>query len=271
MQGDSEPAALNLDVLVPRVDLSLLVSEKLLKRLQDDNWKERQEAMAEVEALIRQANSRILPKDGGVLEVLGKWRLVDKNKNLSRDALALLSLFCTAMGRPMSAYRDKLVPNLFVCLADSKKLVKDEAMKAVQVWVDTCGLASVAKYLPKALSVAGSRQELLELINRAMADPARMKRERREMDLDDLLAPVVHCLQDKLSDVRSTAERTCELLATYTSVDQLMDVTKNLKKVSMDSIPPQLLRALHAAAVHALTDTLCSLPCVVRGPVRRRC
>ena len=50
-KGDSEPAALNLDLLVPRVDLSALVTEKLLKRMQDDNWKERKEAMDEVELL----------------------------------------------------------------------------------------------------------------------------------------------------------------------------------------------------------------------------
>ena len=247
-KGDTEPAPLNLDLLVPRVDLGALVSEKLLKRMQDDNWKERKEAMDEVELLIKQANSRIQAKDGGVLEVLGKWRLVDKNKNLSRDALALLALFCQAMGKPISAYRDKVVPNLFVCLADSKKLVKDEAMKTVEVWVECAGLASVAKYLPKALTVAGSRQELLDLINRAMGDAKRMKRERKDMDMDELIPPIINCLQDKLSEVRTTAERTCVLLAAFTSFDSLQDYTKNLKKAEVLKIQPILDRVKKAVA-----------------------
>ena len=246
-KGDSEPAPLNLDLLVPRVDLSHLITEKLLKRMQDDNWKERKEAMDEVELLIKQNNNRIQNKDGGVLEVIGKWRLVDKNKNLSRDALALLALFCVAMGKPMSSYRDKVVPNLFVCLADSKKLVKDEAMKTVEVWMDVCGIASVGKYLPKALQTAGSRQELLNLINKAMGDTKKMKKEKKDMELDELIPSIISCLQDKLSEVRVTAEKTCTLLCSFIPFDALQDYTKNLKKAEVLKIQPILDRVKKSA------------------------
>ena len=138
------------------------------------------------------------------------------------------------------------MPNLFVCLADSKKLVKDEAMKTVEVWVECAGLASVSKYLPKALMVAGSRQELLDLINRAMADSKRMKKEKKDMDMDELIPPVISCLQDKLSEVRVTAERTCTLLAQFTSFDALQDHMKNLKKAEVLKIQPILDRVKKA-------------------------
>lgn len=63
-----------------------------------------------------------------------------------------------------------------------------------------------------------------------MSDAKAMKKQRREMELDELIGPVIACLQDKLSEVRIAAERTCELLATYTTFELLQDYTKNLKK-----------------------------------------
>ena len=237
-KGDSGPAAINVDALVPRVDISGQVSDKLLKKLNDDNWKERKEAMDELEALIKQANCRILPKDGGALEVIGKWRLVDKNKNLSRDALTLLALFCQAMGKPVATFRDKLVPNLFLCLADSKKLVKDEALKTVGVWVETAGLASVAKYLPKALSAAGSRKELLDMMAASMADEKKLRKERKDMELEELVPSVIACMQDKTAEVRVAAERVAELIARQVGVDALNDELKNLKKAEVLALRP---------------------------------
>ena len=239
-KGDSGPAAINVDALVPRVDISAQVNDKLMKKLNDDNWKERKEAMDELEAIIKQANVRIQPKDGGALEVLGKWRLVDKNKNLSRDALALLALFCQAMGKPIATFRDKLVPNLFLNLADSKKLVKDEAMRTVGVWVETAGLASVAKYLPKALSAAGSRKELLDVMAASMADDKKLRKEKKDMELDELIAPVIACMQDKTVEVRVAAERVAELLARQVGVDALNDELKNLKKAEVLALRPVL-------------------------------
>ena len=239
-KGDTGPTLINVDALVPRVDISGQVSDKLLKKLNDDNWKERKEAMDELEAALRLANHRILPKDGGALEVIGKWRLVDKNKNLSRDALTLLAHFCQAMGRPIATFRDKLVPNLFQCTADSKKLVKDEAMKTMAVWVETAGLASVAKYLPKALSAAGSRKELLEMMAASMQDERKLRKERKDMELEELIPPVIACMQDKTADVRVAAERVAELLARQVGVDALIDELKNLKKAEVLALRPVL-------------------------------
>ena len=252
-KGESGPAAINVDALVPRVDISGQVTDKLLKKLNDDNWKERKEAMDELEAAIKQANSRIQPKDGGALEVIGKWRLVDKNKNLSRDALSLVALFCQAMGKPIAAYRDKLVPNLFLCVADSKKLVKDEAMRTVGVWVETAGLASVAKYLPKALSAAGSRKELLDVMAASMADDRKLRREKKDMELDELIPPVIACMQDKTAEVRLAAEKVAELLARQVGVDALIDELKNLKKAEVLALRPVLDKIKRT--VEAATDT----------------
>jgi hypothetical protein len=72
---------LNMDLLVPRVDISDKITEALLAKMQDDNWKQRKEAMDDVITILAAANHRIQAKDGGLIEIL-KSRYIHQSTQL---------------------------------------------------------------------------------------------------------------------------------------------------------------------------------------------
>ncbi len=52
---------------LPRTDISKKLNEKLMKDLNDTQWKTRQTALEQVEALVLEANRRIEPKLGSLM------------------------------------------------------------------------------------------------------------------------------------------------------------------------------------------------------------
>jgi cytoskeleton-associated protein 5 len=52
---------------LPRTDISAKIKEKLLKDLGDNQWKTRQTALEQIEAIVLEANRRIEPKLGSLM------------------------------------------------------------------------------------------------------------------------------------------------------------------------------------------------------------
>ena len=84
---------------LPRADVSKeLSNSKLITKLRDTNWKVKKEGYDWVEEVINEANQRILPN--GLNELFGalKAGLVDKNKNVLKTCLGLISKIAKALG-----------------------------------------------------------------------------------------------------------------------------------------------------------------------------
>jgi len=248
VRGQSAGAAskgLNLDEVIPRTDISPLVTEALLTKLGEDSWKLRKEGLEDVHAILAGANHRIGPKDGGLLEAL-KMRLLDNNKNLAKDALALLSILIADMGAPILKSASKLVPALLTALGDQKPFVKAEAVRALDAWLDLSGVQSVVKYLPKVLDVtsAGRKEALDILLARLPAGPSKAQ-DGVAFDLSDIVTPVLGLCVDKQADVRSAAERVLEYVVASVGFDAVVETTKSLKKATVLQIMASLERYRH--------------------------
>lgn len=84
---------------LPRTDVSKdLSNSKLITKLRDSNWKTKKEGYDKVIEVINAANQRILPNGLGDLFGALKSGLVDKNKNVLKTCLSLITKIAKALG-----------------------------------------------------------------------------------------------------------------------------------------------------------------------------
>lgn len=69
-EDDEPPAAFDPDALLPRTDISSVISSKLIANLGSANWKERNAVLDEVEEIIKSAGGRIQPTVGDLMPAL---------------------------------------------------------------------------------------------------------------------------------------------------------------------------------------------------------
>lgn len=200
--SDGPPAEVNMDDVLPRVDISSKITDKLVRSMDDDNWKNRQEAMQQVEQILADANHRIGPKDGGLFAAL-KDRLMDKNKNLVKHALEIVKTVCDDMGSGCSKHVSKVILGVCTCLADSKVHIKTQAKSTLAALMINAGSNSCFKKVGKGLSNTAARDGALAVVKEQVE---REIAAGTVLEFDDLVEPLVSCLQDKDSKVRKLSE-----------------------------------------------------------------
>ncbi|GFH15735.1 protein MOR1, partial [Haematococcus lacustris] len=109
----------DMDELMPRADISAAITPSLLESLGSSNWKDRKQAMDNVEAAITSAGGRIQPQVGDLIAGL-KPRMTDSNKNLGVQALGLLASLAKAMGKPIDRAARALLAPALKNLSDNK-------------------------------------------------------------------------------------------------------------------------------------------------------
>jgi len=250
-----QAAKLDLDDVLPRVDISSQMSEELLAKLTNDNSKVRKEGLEDVMGIIAAAHHRIGPKDGGLIEVL-KLRLADNNKVQAKEALNVLSALINAMGSPITRHASKLLPPLLAALADSKSFVREAARSVFLQWFSLSGVQSTLKYLPKAMEQnATGRLEILEaLATRLQLGPNRALDGVNRFDLSELITPVLNACLDKSADVRAANEKVMEHVVANVGFDRVMEETKGMKKASILAITPTIEKFRYAKETAAARE-----------------
>ena len=110
-----------------------LISPLLIKKLGDSNWKARKEGLNEIENILDSSNTRIFPTG---LETLVKSmiaRINDPNKSIVRQSLLLSGKFAIALGSESKIYAKLFLPAIITCLADKQNLLRQDAMKAINM------------------------------------------------------------------------------------------------------------------------------------------
>lgn len=88
--------AVNIQELLPRVDISSQITDSLINEMSDKNWKVRIEALTKVNAIITEAKL-IKPNIGDLPQALA-LRLVDSNSKIAQTALNICEAIANAMG-----------------------------------------------------------------------------------------------------------------------------------------------------------------------------
>ncbi|XP_014295332.1 protein mini spindles isoform X1 [Microplitis demolitor] len=233
--------------LIPRVDISNQITEALLAELGDKNWKVRNEGLVKVQTII--AEARFIKGSIGELPRALSPRLIDSNTKISQTALGICESLATAMGPPIKQHVRTLFPGFVHCLGDSKNWIRSAAISCINTWGDQCGYKEFfdGEMIADALK-AGSPTLRIELWNwlSQKLPPIPVKQVPKE-ELMLCLPHLYSNLEDRNSDVRKNAQEAIlgfMMHLTYEGMvrqtEKLKPGSKNVVMVALEKTRPSL-------------------------------
>ncbi|XP_071537701.1 cytoskeleton-associated protein 5 isoform X2 [Panulirus ornatus] len=135
---DAKQAVINVQDLVPRMNISEQLSSTLFTELADKNWKVRNEALQKVANIISEA--KFIKGDIGELPTSLCARMNDTNKNLALEALRITASLAVSLGPHCKPHTRNIVPGMLTALGDSKQNIRQQAMSTLNSWVEQAGL-----------------------------------------------------------------------------------------------------------------------------------
>ncbi|KAJ3290966.1 Cytoskeleton associated protein 5 [Rhizoclosmatium sp. JEL0117] len=212
-----------MDNLFPRVDIMTRVSPELLDKLSHAQWGLRKEGLEELAAIIESAK-RFKPNLGEVPSAL-KARLNDSNRNLGIMAVEICGNLAVAVGKPFSKYAGVLIQPMASLLGDQKPHVRAAALSALENVHTACGIDCFVSPSSAALVAdqPNLRKDLLKFLGEKL-DLAKKSEGGVVMPkCEELLKPLLICLQDKNSDVRKYAAVVLVFVAEDVGVQYIQD------------------------------------------------
>ncbi|XP_070390595.1 cytoskeleton-associated protein 5-like isoform X3 [Dermacentor albipictus] len=237
---EGQEAALDMEDLVPRTDISGQLTESLLSELSDKNWKVRQEALQKLAAIVDQAKF-ICPELGDLPTSL-RARLLDSNKNLAIQALNICQCLGAALGPHCRPYVRTLAPGMFVALGDSKNMVRVAALSCLNEWSSHASLGTFFEneMLKDALKAENPllRSELFGwLAERLGACDAKGV---PGAELASCLPQLYQCLEDRSGEVRKKAQDLLLPCMLHLGYESMAWATSKLKASSKTLVMAQL-------------------------------
>lgn len=151
--AQEEPApAFNPDDILPRMDISQQVNEKIAPQLNSSNWKERKAGLDAIEQLLTESGNRIQPTVGDLFPAL-KGRLSDANKNLIAQAIKVFSKLAIAMGKPIERQGKNVLEPALLSLSDAKPVVRGAVIELMEAW---CSVGHLNSLFPEFIAAVGS-------------------------------------------------------------------------------------------------------------------
>ncbi|KAI8812683.1 armadillo-type protein [Cladochytrium replicatum] len=184
------------------VDISHLLTSKLIEELGDAQWKVRQEALEQV-AKILEGQTKVKPNLGELPGAL-KSRLADSNRNLAVKALEICGTLAAAVGKQFDRAARLLAGPIIACLGDNKVQVRTAALSALDKLAEGVGFDFMLPHAASALS--GDQPLLRKDLTKWLGDGFEKGLSGSSVDLSILVASLLACLQDKQADVRKNAQ-----------------------------------------------------------------
>ncbi len=250
-KGAKGGAAGALAELMPQVDLAEKITPALLAQLAEKDWKDKKAGLDSVMAILEEAHHSIKPKDGGLCDVI-KRLLCDKNANVVKQTLTLVTQLIQDMGDSVSRYVSRLTPGVLANLGNSQTSIRDEAFKAFSMWIQVCGPQSLFPSLAEGLTSLTARPLVLAGLESGLetADAKAIKRNVEE--LKPLVKPMLSCLSDKSKTVQGSAVKVLCLVVKFTGFDFVQSQTSGLAKATVLAIQGYLETVSKAYDVHVM-------------------
>ncbi|KAL7034397.1 hypothetical protein ACKWTF_007947 [Chironomus riparius] len=135
---DDEPVTpTNLADLIPRVDISPLITESLIAELSDKNWKTRNEGLIKFQAIINE--HKLIKASLGELPPILAQRLVDSNAKIAQTAVEICTQLSTSIGPGCKQHIRVLLPGVLRGLGDNKSYLRSACITCMNAWGDQCG------------------------------------------------------------------------------------------------------------------------------------
>uniref|UniRef100_A0A4W5P0I9 Cytoskeleton associated protein 5 n=1 Tax=Hucho hucho TaxID=62062 RepID=A0A4W5P0I9_9TELE len=239
-EAKEEGGAGDIMDLLPRTDISDKITEDMVSKVGDKNWKIRKEGLNEVAAVLSEA--KFIKPSVGDLPITLKGRLSDSNKILVQQTLSIMQQMATAMGPALKQHVKTLGIPVITVLGDIKNTVRAAAMATLNSWVEQTGMKEwlEGEELSEELKRENPflRQEVLGWL--AVHLPT-----MRSVPSDLMLCvpPLFGCLEDRNVDVRKRAQDVLPVFMMHLGFDKMNKATGKLKPASKDQVVAMLDKA----------------------------
>lgn len=232
--------------LLPREDISKFITPELQAKMENADWKIREEGLQNVQAIIRGANRRIQPRLGPLIPAL-KARLPDQNRNIVRLSLQILAEIVQAVGPAIEKLLKMFINEVINCCGSNKKEIASEACNTLDAIATQVPFSAFFEFLTNPLSAEGStsRKQLITWLNRYMSPDGEVSQQSSDpsnptvlfnTDVRPLVKPTLLCLVDRSLDVRKAATVLLTELMARTSFDTVQKACRDVKTGSLSSI-----------------------------------
>uniref|UniRef100_A0A8C8GJI9 TOG domain-containing protein n=1 Tax=Oncorhynchus tshawytscha TaxID=74940 RepID=A0A8C8GJI9_ONCTS len=226
--------------LLPRSDVSDKITQDMVDKMADKNWKIRKEGLDEVAAVISEA--KFIQPSIGELPMALKGRLNDSNKILCQQTLTILQQIAVAMGPALKQHVKSLGMPIITVLGDSKTNVRAAAMTTLQAWVEQTGMKDwlEGEDLSEELKRENPflRQEVLGWLAEKLPTMRTVP--------SDLMLCVPYlfiCLEDRNGDVRKKAQDALPTFMMHLGYEKMLKATGKLKPASKEPVSALLEKA----------------------------
>uniref|UniRef100_A0A8C5I6V6 TOG domain-containing protein n=1 Tax=Gouania willdenowi TaxID=441366 RepID=A0A8C5I6V6_GOUWI len=216
--------------LLPRTDISDKITDDLVSKISDKNWKIRKEGLDEAAAIISEA--KFITANIGELPLALKGRLSDSNKILVQQTLTILQQLATAMGPGLKQHVKSLGMPIITVLGDSKVPPKLCCLGRTD-WDE--GLMETLVSPTVFLQLLGWLAEKLPTLRTAPGD------------LMLCIPQLYACLEDRNGDVRKKAQDALPMFMMHLGYDKMNKATGKLK---VQICPTGSVLTVHIYASH---------------------
>ncbi|OAV98650.1 hypothetical protein, variant [Puccinia triticina 1-1 BBBD Race 1] len=131
-------------------------------------------------------------------------------------------------------------------------LARNNALNALTVVADSCGLDCLASSVGTSLEIAKPelRSSALNWFVERVADPEAVK----GLDLSTFASPIISCLEDRNAEVRKGATALLPTIVSSVGIDSILEETNNLKPASRNNVVPMIESCRPAAPVKVLAS-----------------
>ena len=215
----------------PRADIGPKITDSFLGKMADSNWKMRAEALEELGTILKGANNCIAPTVGDLPKGLSA-RFADSNRMLAVTALNLAGEMACAMGPPIEKVGRATLLDIVKYFGDSKKNVREAAIKACTRWAEAMGFGKVIACLAEKF------QELTAKINaegkKEALDWCAELYSKEENGADDSICTgVLHFaavgLSDKSTESRKASAALMQAVTTNIDSAKILSLASSLK------------------------------------------
>ena len=188
------------------VNISDLISLKLLKEIDKGKWQEKKEGIDYIIKIIENANKKILPDGLKDLFELIKEKLSDANKNFVRIIIQLLSSLIISLGENIKVYSKEFTKPLLLNLSDKNQLLREDCVECINKLIDNQNFEIIANFLPQITYIENSDMRY-EILNLLMSNiNSLLKDNYSESFFKELTKSLISFLQDKNGKIKTKTE-----------------------------------------------------------------
>ncbi|XP_044737477.1 protein mini spindles isoform X3 [Chrysoperla carnea] len=220
----------NVQELLPRVDISGQITDALINELGDKNWKVRIEALTKVQTIINEA--KLITSNIADLPQALAPRLVDSNSKIAQTTINLCEALAKAMGPACKPHVRTLFPGFLQGLGDSKTWIRSASISCINAWGDEAGYKEFfdGEMISDALKTGSPtlRTELWAWLAEKLPDvkPKSFPRE----ELISIIPHLYSNLEDRSADVRKNAQEAVLGVMLHLGYESMLKQTEKLKQ-----------------------------------------